>query len=87
MKHTPEDHPDYTSLELAKRKIDEVTEQINEGKRYYEQLQKMMEIQNLVEGSTVRTILLCYIARYEKLTLNNERKLWVLLVDLSRRVH
>jgi hypothetical protein len=51
LKHTPEDHPDFLSLDLAKRKIDEVTESINEGKRYFEQLQKMMEIQELVEGS------------------------------------
>lgn len=55
LKYTPEDHPDYNLLIDAKSKIEDVVLYINEGRRAFEEQQKIMEIQNKIDGLTVRT--------------------------------
>jgi len=48
--YTPEDHPDYEKLQEAKGKIDEVVAFINEGKRKFEEQQKMIQILASIDG-------------------------------------
>lgn len=50
IKHTPEEHPDYEPLEGAMAKIKSVVDNINEGQRTFEGLQRIIELQNVIEG-------------------------------------
>jgi len=50
IKVTPEDHPDYKDLLHAQNQIEKVVSYINEGKRLTEVLQKVVSIQNNVDG-------------------------------------
>jgi len=54
---TPEDDPDYKSLVTAQQQIESVTSYINEGKRTAENQQKIVDIQNSVEGVGVILII------------------------------
>ena len=49
LKSTPETHPDYENLCQALHKIEEVVDYINERKRLAENLQKILEVQNLID--------------------------------------
>jgi hypothetical protein len=53
LRHTPEDHPDYQSLLQAMDKIQEVVSNINEGQRTFEGLQRIIELQNTIDGVPV----------------------------------
>ena len=53
IKDTPEDHPDYQTLQSAFSQIEEVVEYVNERKRLAENLQKILAIQELIEGGEV----------------------------------
>jgi len=53
LKYTPGDHPDYQQLILAKQRLDDVAGYVNEGKRFSEALQKVMDIQRNVDGCEV----------------------------------
>jgi hypothetical protein len=46
MKHTPQSHPDYGSFGEALTQIEKITEQVNEGKRIAENMQRIVEIHN-----------------------------------------
>lgn len=54
LKHTPEEHPDYTFLLDAQRNIKRLAERINKGRRNAEELEKetrvMQEIEAHIEG-------------------------------------
>ncbi len=50
LSQSPLDHPDYDSIKLAKEKIDEVVDQVNEGKRTAERQMKIIEIQDQMDG-------------------------------------
>ena len=50
LSHSPEGHPDHESIRIAKEKIDEVVDMVNEGKRLAERQMKIIEIQNKMEG-------------------------------------
>jgi len=50
LRHTPEDHPDYQALITAYDKIREVVDNINEGQRTFEGLQRIIELQNTIAG-------------------------------------
>jgi len=49
----PQTHPDYEELTDAKSKIEQLTDDINEGKRYYIALQQLMHIHSLIQGYEV----------------------------------
>ena len=51
LKHTPEDHPDYPLLQETLRKLHEVTRQVNQTKRDFENKQKLAEIEKQIEGT------------------------------------
>jgi len=55
VKVTPEDHPDYKDLMHAQNQIEKVVSYINEGKRLTEVLQKVVSIQNNVDGIEIIT--------------------------------
>lgn len=54
LKHTPEEHPDYTFLLDAQKNIKRLAERINKGRRTAEELEKetrvMQEIEAHIEG-------------------------------------
>lgn len=52
MKNTPAEHSDFEQLRKSIAKIDEVVEVLNEGKRQFEAMQRILEIQESVEGLT-----------------------------------
>jgi len=51
LRHTEETHPDYNDLKLALGKIEEVVAYVNERKRLAENLQKILDVQNLIESN------------------------------------
>jgi hypothetical protein len=53
LRHTEETHPDYQDLTLALSKIEEVVAYVNERKRLAENLQKILDVQNLIESNEV----------------------------------
>ena len=50
LSHSPEGHPDHESIRIAKEKIDEVVDAVNEGKRLAERQMKIIEIQHQMDG-------------------------------------
>lgn len=50
IKYTPEEHPDYGQLQAAFEKINAVVANINEGQREAEGLQRILELQKLIDG-------------------------------------
>mmetsp|Transcript_32457 Transcript_32457/g.55527 ORF Transcript_32457/g.55527 Transcript_32457/m.55527 type:complete len:564 (+) Transcript_32457:74-1765(+) len=50
IRYTPEDHPDYQPLQNAFLKINEVVANINEGQRQAEGLQRIIDLQKLIDG-------------------------------------
>ena len=46
MKYTPQSHTDYGSFGEALAQIERITEQVNEGKRVSENMQRIVEIHN-----------------------------------------
>eukprot|EP00339_Tiarina_fusa_P014402 CAMPEP_0117009036 /NCGR_PEP_ID=MMETSP0472-20121206/8327_1 /TAXON_ID=693140 ORGANISM="Tiarina fusus, Strain LIS" /NCGR_SAMPLE_ID=MMETSP0472 /ASSEMBLY_ACC=CAM_ASM_000603 /LENGTH=436 /DNA_ID=CAMNT_0004711225 /DNA_START=18 /DNA_END=1329 /DNA_ORIENTATION=+ len=50
IRYTPEDHPDHTDLQSAFEKINEVVANINEGQRQAEGLQRIIDLQKLIDG-------------------------------------
>jgi len=56
LKHTPPDSQEFQSLTDASKKIEAVVEYINEGKRHAEQLQKIYEIQESIEGADAELV-------------------------------
>lgn len=50
IKYTPEDHPDFQPLQNAFEKINEVVANINEGQRQAEGLQRIIDLQKLIDG-------------------------------------
>jgi hypothetical protein len=50
MKNTPEDHPDYASLQKAGKRIEEVVAFLNERKREAENQQFIMELQSRLKA-------------------------------------
>lgn len=57
MKNTPKEHPDYQALVVAVDKVKSVVAYIDEGRKASEELHKLIEIQNSVEGCHVNFIL------------------------------
>jgi hypothetical protein len=53
MRHTPESHQDFEALQSAFTKINVVVTNINEGQREAENLQRVLELQNKIEGVDV----------------------------------
>jgi len=49
-RNTPEDHSDYISIMDAKKKIEDIVNYINEGQRKYESQQRIVAIQNIIDG-------------------------------------
>jgi len=52
VRNTPSSHPDYQKLVDARNKIESIVNQINEATRSFENQQKILAIQNNVEGLT-----------------------------------
>jgi len=50
VQHTSTDHPDYANLDLATQKVQAVAEYMNEKKREAENIMKVTEIQEMIEG-------------------------------------
>ncbi|XP_066288022.1 rho guanine nucleotide exchange factor 17-like isoform X1 [Branchiostoma lanceolatum] len=54
LKHTPEDHPDYSSLRLAQEEIRTLAERMNRGEQEVEEMERHMqllrELEALIEG-------------------------------------
>ncbi|KAI8508740.1 Rho guanine nucleotide exchange factor (GEF) 17 [Branchiostoma belcheri] len=54
LKHTPEDHPDYSSLRLAQEEIRTLAERMNRGEQEVEEMERHMqllrELEGLIEG-------------------------------------
>jgi len=50
IRHTPEGHPDYQTLENAFSKINAVVSDINEAQRQAEGLQRIMDLTDLIDG-------------------------------------
>lgn len=50
IRYTPEEHPDYKPLQNAFGKINEVVANINEGQRKAEGLQRIIDLQKLIDG-------------------------------------
>jgi len=48
-KNTPEEHPDSKRLLDAKNKIEEVVQQVNDGRRQFENQQRILALQNEIE--------------------------------------
>lgn len=48
---TPEEAERYNTLITTSKKIEEVTQQINEGTRDFEKKQRLVDIQNAIEGT------------------------------------
>ena len=53
IRYTPEDHPDFQPLQNAFGKINEVVANINEGQRQAEGLQRIIDLQKLIDGVDV----------------------------------
>jgi len=49
-KHTSKDHPDYANLAAATQKVQAVAEYMNDKKREAENIMKVSEIQEMIEG-------------------------------------
>ena len=45
-------HPDYINLTKALKDLNSVAQKINESKRHADNINKIIEIQNLLNGST-----------------------------------
>eukprot|EP01112_Ceratiomyxa_fruticulosa_P009029 TRINITY_DN234_c0_g3_i1.p1 TRINITY_DN234_c0_g3~~TRINITY_DN234_c0_g3_i1.p1 ORF type:complete len:784 (+),score=187.98 TRINITY_DN234_c0_g3_i1:333-2684(+) len=52
VKHTTPDHPDYANLANAEKKVKSVAEHMNEKKREFENIMKVTEIQETIEGNS-----------------------------------
>jgi len=50
VKSTPEDHTDYRGLIEAKKKVEEIVNYVNEGQRKYESQQRILAIQESIDG-------------------------------------
>lgn len=50
VRHTGTDHPDYVNLDAAAQKVQAVAEYMNEKKREAENIMKVTEIQEMIEG-------------------------------------
>lgn len=50
VRHTGTDHPDYANLDAAAQKVQAVAEYMNEKKREAENIMKVTEIQEMIEG-------------------------------------
>eukprot|EP01103_Thecamoeba_quadrilineata_P016274 TRINITY_DN5397_c0_g1_i1.p1 TRINITY_DN5397_c0_g1~~TRINITY_DN5397_c0_g1_i1.p1 ORF type:complete len:724 (+),score=162.54 TRINITY_DN5397_c0_g1_i1:74-2245(+) len=50
LNNTPTEHPDFTHVTEALKKISEVVEKVNEAKRQAEDMQKIVDIQTSIEG-------------------------------------
>lgn len=50
VRHTPQDHPDWSDLVKATEKITKVAEYLNEQKRKFEHLHKVSDIQTAIQG-------------------------------------
>lgn len=50
VRHTSADHPDYANLSFAVQKVQAVAEYMNEKKREAENIMKVTEIQEMIEG-------------------------------------
>lgn len=50
LKHTPEDHADYTYVKAALEKVHAIVEEVNKKKRDSENLQKILEIQGKINN-------------------------------------
>jgi len=53
LKHTPNDHVDFDSLQKCYAKTEEVAEYVNEKKRETDSLAKMLEIQDAITDTKV----------------------------------
>lgn len=53
VRNTKVEHPDYPKLLEVKTKIEEIVNYVNEGQRVFESQQKILQIQNTVDGLSV----------------------------------
>jgi hypothetical protein len=57
VKNTPENDPEYSNWVSLKDKMDALVESINERTRRVQQVQKLADIQDTLEGSVVRFVM------------------------------
>ena len=53
IKYTPETHPDWEALQSAFSKINSVVADINEAQRQAEGLQRILDLQKMIDGVDV----------------------------------
>lgn len=53
IRYTPENHPDWDPLQSAFEKINKVVSEINEAQRQSEGLQRILELQKMIDGVEV----------------------------------
>lgn len=77
MKHSNPEHPDYYCIKEAVVKIQSVAIKINEKKKYQEESQKLLQIQNSIDGNF---LVLHLSSIYSNLNFKNKRY-WLKLIE------